>query len=212
MVQSVTASPVSVSASKLGRLQKEAGRLEDVGLVGANPEDLRGDVKGGRYVSGQRVQRARRRRSRASDVGFGDGAVVAVDETRAQRRRRGRRSEPPTGTGRSARSRGWCAAAELLDERAERGERRRSPARSRPAPPIRRAACCVGYGRRTSRSIAPAVSYAVARAPDVPTSMDTSASVRCAVVATPGYPRTSCCALTLSPSSVISAPFSAPVE
>src|SRR5580704_11894616 len=35
----------------------------------------------------------------------------------------------------------------------------------------------VGYGRRTSRSIAPAVSYAVARAPDVPTSTDTSASV-----------------------------------
>ena len=42
---------------EFGRLQKEPRRGEDLGLVGANPEDLRGHVKGGRDVSGQRVQR-----------------------------------------------------------------------------------------------------------------------------------------------------------
>ena len=82
--QSVTASPVSVSATSSVGCDEEPGRPEDVRLVGANPEDFRGNVKGGRHMTRQGVQ-LRGAEVRVERFGFGDGPVVAVDEPGAQR-------------------------------------------------------------------------------------------------------------------------------
>jgi hypothetical protein len=70
--------------NELGWLHEQPGRSEDVRLVGANPENLRGHVKSGRHVTGQRMQRFRAER-RVERLGFRDGAVVAIDEPRTER-------------------------------------------------------------------------------------------------------------------------------
>jgi hypothetical protein len=89
--------------------------------VGANPEDLRGDVEGCRHVAGQRVQ-SLDAEGLPKRRGLGDGTVVPVDEPEAQRLataidRDHRWALPGQPDGADA-----AAVPQLLDQRAEGGQ------------------------------------------------------------------------------------------
>ena len=103
-------------------MQEQTRRLEHIGFVTADPEDLRGNVKCGRHMPGQRVQRLTTERV-TERLGLRNGAVVPIDEPGTQRcaaavdgDHRRALSCQPDGMNR-------VTASQLPDERAERGER-----------------------------------------------------------------------------------------